>query len=265
MSVACPCGQDIPVADINVAEGVALCRGCGKLSRLMDLATPLEETAAIEAANAPPPKGCRIDDFGGQVVMVASARSLTTAGPLLFFAAFWNSIVSVFVLIAIAGLWTSFIGPIPSWFPSPFTSGGTGGSGGSGGAGGSTGPNNGMPLGMTLFLCVFLIPFVAVGVGVLSAALVAMAGRVEVRLRGPDGTVFTGIGPIGWRRRFDAASVKAVKFVESSVETNGKRQKLIGIETEHKTVKFGSVLTDQRRAWLAGALKTVLTPAKRSG
>lgn len=257
MSVACPCGQDIPVADINVAEGVALCRGCGKLSRLMDLATPLEETAAIEAANAPPPKGCRIDDFGGQVVLVASARSLTTAGPLLFFAAFWNSIVSVFVLIAIAGLWTNFVGPIPSWFPAPAANNGSGGSNNSIGSG--------MPLGMTLFLCVFLIPFVAIGLGVLGAALVAMAGRVEVRLRGPDGAVFTGIGPIGWRRRFDAASVKAVKFVESSVETNGKRQKLIGIETEHKTVKFGSVLTDQRRAWLAGALKTVLTPAKRSG
>ncbi|MBX3405929.1 MAG: hypothetical protein KF869_04105 [Phycisphaeraceae bacterium] len=251
MSIACPCGQDIPIADINVAEGVALCRGCGKLSRLMDLATPLEEAAAIEAANAEPPKGCRIDDFGGQVVLVASARSLTTAGPLLFFAAFWISIVSVFVLIAIAGLWTNFVGPIPTWFPSPFASGGSGGTSSAG---------QGMPLSMTLFLCVFLIPFVAVGMGVLGAALVAMAGRVEVRLRGPDGAVFTGIGPIGWRRRFDAASVKAVKFVESSVETNGKRQKLIGIETEHKTVKFGSVLTDQRRAWLGGALKTVLMP-----
>lgn len=256
MSVACPCGQDIPIADINVAEGVALCRGCGKLSRLMDLATPLEDAAAIEAANAPPPKGCRIDDFGGQVVLVASARSLTTAGPLLFFAAFWNSIVSVFVLIAIAGLWTSFIGPIPSWFPAPAANSGSGGSNNSIGSG--------MPLGMTLFLCIFLIPFVAIGLGVLCAALVSLLGRVEVRLRGPDGVVFTGIGPIGWRRRFDAASVKAVKFVESSVETNGKRQKLIGIETEQKTVKFGSVLTDQRRAWLAGALKTVLTPAKRS-
>lgn len=255
MSVACPCGQDIPIADINVAEGVALCRGCGKLSRLMDLATPLEESAAIEAANAEPPKGCRIDDFGGQVALVASARSLTTAGPLLFFAAFWNSIVSVFVLIAIAGLWTNLVGPIPSSFPSPFSSGGSGGPSSAG---------SGMPLSMTLFLCVFLIPFVAVGVGVLSAALVALAGRVEVRLRGPDGVVFTGIGPIGWRRRFDAASVKAVKFVESSVETNGKRQKLIGIETEQKTVRFGSVLTDQRRAWLAGALKTLLTPVKRS-
>ncbi|MBX3402104.1 MAG: hypothetical protein KF699_01700 [Phycisphaeraceae bacterium] len=252
MSIACPCGQDIPIADINVAEGVALCRGCGKLSRLMDLATPLEEAAAIEAANAEPPKGCRIDDLGGQVVLVASARSLTTAGPLLFFAAFWISIVSVFVLIAIAGLWTNFVGPIPSWFPAPAANNGSGGSNNSIGSG--------MPLGMTLFLCVFLIPFVTIGLGVLCAALVALLGRVEVRLRGPDGAVFTGIGPIGWRRRFDASRVKAVKFAESSVETNGKRQKLIAIEGEEKTVKFGSVLTDQRRVWLAGALKTVLMP-----
>ncbi len=255
MSVTCPCGQDIPIADINVGEGVALCRGCGKLSRLMDLATPLEDAAAIEAANAPPPKGCRIDDFGGQAVLVASARSLTTAGPLLFFAAFWNSIVSVFVLIATAGLWTNLVGPIPAWFPAPSATNGPGGSNNSIGIG--------MPLGMALFLCVFLIPFVAIGLGVLCAALVAMAGRVVVRLRGPEGVVFTGIGPIGWRRRFDASRVKAVKFVESAAERNGQRRKLIGIETEQRTIKFGSVLTDQRRAWLAGALKKVLTQAKR--
>jgi len=260
MSVACPCGQDIPIADINVAEGVALCRGCGKLSRLTDLATPVEEAAAIQAASAEPPPGCRIEDHGTEVTLVASARSLASAGGLLFFALFWNGIVSVFVVVVAASLWANLIGPIPAWFPAPSNSGASGGSGG-----GSNGAI--MPLGMALFMCLFLTPFVLIGTFVALTALVSLFGKVEVRLRGPDGVVFTGIGPIGWRKRFDAAKVKAVKFVESSTETNGKRQKLIAIEGEVKTVKLGSLLSDQRRVWLGGALKAVLVPTagKRRG
>lgn len=252
MSVMCPCGQDIPIADINVVEGVALCRGCGKLSRLMDLATPVEDAAAVEAASAEPPSGCRIDDRGTEVTLTASARSLASAGGLLFFALFWNGIVSIFVVIVAASLWMSLIGPLPSWFPAPTSSGGSG----SGGSNGAI-----MPLGMALFMCLFLTPFVIIGLAVAAGCLVSLGGRVEVRLRGPDGFVFTGIGPIGWRRRFDASKVKAVRFVDSSYEKNGKRDRLIAIEGEHRTVKFGSVLSEPRRLWIGGALKAVLTPS----
>jgi hypothetical protein len=59
--------------------------------------------------------------------------------------------------------------------------------------------------------------------------------------------------------------VKAVRFAEPGVETTGQRQRLIAIEGEERTVKFGSVLTDQRRAWLAGTLMTLLAPAGRPG
>jgi hypothetical protein len=247
MSVACPCGQDIPIADINVAEGVALCRGCGKLSRLMDLATPVEESQAIEAVDGKPPRGCRIDDHGTDVTLVASARSPATGGFFLVFAVFWNSLVSVFVAGAIANLWAYFVGPVPSWFPAPKING----------------PSSNTSLGGLLFMCMFLTPFVLVGLGVGMAALFSLFGRHEVRLRGPEGRVFTGIGPVGWHRRFDASTVKTVRFVDSSVETNGKRGRLIAIECESRTIKFGTALNDQRRIWLGGALKTVLLTASK--
>lgn len=253
MSVMCPCGQDIPIADINVAEGVALCRGCGKLSRLMDLATPVEEAAAADAASGTPPSGCRIEDRGTEVTLSASTRSLAAGGFFLFFAVFWNSIVSVFLAGLVAGLWAHFVGPVPTWFPAPAT----------------TGPGNAslVTLGGLLFGCLFLTPFVLVGIGVAIAALLGLFGHQSVRLRGPEGVLFTGIGPVGWRRRFDASQVKAVRFVESRTESNGQRQKLIAIEGETKTVKFGSMLTDQRRIWLGGALQAVLVPTagKRRG
>lgn len=251
MSVTCPCGQGIPIADINVSEGVALCRSCGKLSRLMDLATPVEEAAAAEAAHAEPPTGCRIEDRGSEVTLVASARSVASAGGLLFFALFWNGIVSVFVVIVASSLWLNLIGPLPAWFPTPTSSGNSGG--------GSNGAI--MPLGMALFMCLFLTPFIIIGLAVACACLVSIAGRVEVRLRGPEGLVYTGIGPIGWRRRFDASKVKAVRFVDSSYEKNGKPDRLIAIEGERTTVKFGSVLSEPRRLWMGGALKTVLMPS----
>jgi hypothetical protein len=245
MSVACPCGQQIPIADINVAEGVALCRGCGKLSRLIDLATPQEEVAASEAANITPPIGCRIEDHGTEVTLVASTRSLTSGVFFLVFAIFWNSLVSVFVAGAIANLWAYFVGPVPPWFPAPKING----------------PTSNSSLGGLLFMCLFLTPFVLVGLGVAMAALFSLFGRHEVRLRDTQGTVFTGVGPIGWRRKFDASAVKAVKFVDSSVETNGKRGRLIAIECTSSVLRFGTALDDPRRVWLGGALKAVLTPA----
>lgn len=262
MPTQCPCGAAIPISDINVGQGVALCRVCGKLSRLADLAgvddadlprrsatDQAEERKALLLAQGDPPRGCAIHDYGDRVVLRASARSLAGAVGLLFFTVFWNGIVSVFVALAAAGLWANIIGPPPSWFPAPNMNGGP------------------MSLGMTLFLCVFLLPFLFVGAMMAACTMVAIAGKVEVRLRGPDGIVFTGVGPIGWKRRFDADHVAAVHLTDADIEENGKKKRAIAIDVapDHggKTIKFASLLPDQRRLWLGGVLKTMLLPLPR--
>ena len=236
----CPaCGQPIATNDINMNEGVGLCRSCGKLSRLGEIAVQPEIDAK---ALATPPAGCSCDEqIGGDLVVRASLRSPGAAVGTLAVCLFWNGIVSVFVLIAIAGLYTNLVGPLPRWFPAPTSNG----------KNGSLGPN--MPLGMTLFLCVFLIPFVVIGLGMFLAFLMCLVGRIEVVVTGTDGRVRTGFGPFNWTRRFDPSRVKRVVIAQTSYEQNGQRKPLIQIEAD-RTIKFGSLLPDERRAWMLGVL-----------
>jgi hypothetical protein len=245
----CPaCGQAIAAADINVAEGVGLCRACGKLSRLRDIA---EQPVVDPKTFGAPPPGCWLEEgMGGARTLRASLRSAGAAAVTLFICLFWNGIVSVFVLIAIAGVYTNLVGPLPQWFPAP-----------SSGKRGNLGPD--MSTGATLFLCIFLIPFVLVGLGMFVAFLTCVIGRVEVLIDGPVGRVRTGFGPFNWTRRFDPTQVKRVVEERTSYQENGRSKPLIQIDAD-RTVKLGSMLEDRRREWLIGALHLLLV-ARKSG
>lgn len=275
-ATTCPCGSPIDIDDINVKEGVALCRRCGRLSRLADLAgggdaratharapasthDQAEARKAIALAHGDPPRGCALRDYGDRVTLRASARSLPGVAGLAFFAAFWNGIVGIFLIIVVSSFLLHAGVTLPAWFPTPM--GGSGGGSGGGNWGGGASSN--MPLGMTIFMALFLTPFVLIGLTVIGALLTALIGKVEVRLRGPDGQVFTGVGPLGWKRRFDADAVEAIRFTDSDVKEDGKAKRAIAIETATKTLKFATLLPDQRRLWLGGVLKTMLLPAPR--
>ena len=56
-------------------------------------------------------------------------------------------------------------------------------------------------------MSLFGIPFVLGSVLFWSLALMAIAGKVEVRIRGEEGTIFTGLGVLGWTRRFRVTEV----------------------------------------------------------
>ncbi len=238
----------IATEDVNVSEGVAVCRACGKVWRLSELARSVEDEAADCAAGREPPAGCQVIDHGNQTVILASARTWSAWG-LAAATVFWNSIVSIFLLMAGGALYTHLVGPLPSWYP----------------IGGSTPVNvNGtattvatMSLGMAIFLCVFLTPFVMIGAGLIAYTLHAAFGRVEVTLRGSEAWVFTGLGSIGWRRPFNPAKVTTARIKNSTWEVNGEPQKMIVI-TADKDVKLGMFLPDTRRLWLAGVLRKVL-------
>ncbi|MDB5289831.1 MAG: hypothetical protein JWL69_1072 [Phycisphaerales bacterium] len=247
----CPvCGQPIAASDINISEGVALCRSCGKVSRLGDIA---DQPAVDAKALAMPPVGCSLEEpLGGGLVVRAPARSPGAAIRALAVCLFWNGIISIFVVFAIGNLYTHFIGPLPKWFPMPAHSG----------KGGNLGP--GEPLGPTLFLCLFLIPFVVIGSGMFLVFLMYVMGRVETIMTGSDGRIRTGLGPINWTRRFDASEVKRVAAGWTSYEINGRTKPLIQIEAD-RTVKFGSTLPDERREWMCGVLQVLLVARTKAG
>ncbi len=245
----CPeCDETIAADAINIKEGVALCPKCGKLSKLSELNC---SNRSKEEILSEPPVGCSITPWGQGVIVRASLRSI--AG-FLFpagFALFWNGIVSIFVLLAIAGLYANLIGPLPAWFPAP------------GVKNGKPEMNDGpMELGMTLFLCVFLIPFVTIGTGMAVFALMNLVGKVEVVIDELGSYVATGIGFVVWKRRFDPHQVHTVGAGATTWETNGQTNQLIELVAE-RTIKFGSMLQRDRMEWMRVVLKELLLQPHR--
>jgi hypothetical protein len=177
-------------------------------------------------------------------VICASARSLPTAVMMAFMAVFWNGITWFFVLSAAASTVHHLGGGIPAWAPGPLHSAGSG-----------------MPLAMALFVWIFIMPFVAIGLMLIAAFLVSLTGRIEVRVRDHRGSVFIGVGPIVWRRRFDPVEVKSVSIGETTWAQNEQRKPVVVIDCGRK-IRFGSTLPEERRAWLGAITQTILVPGR---
>lgn len=242
---ACPhCQAPIAPKDINITEGVALCRACSAVIRLREIAQDPAVTAADPAA---PPRGCSFSSDGAYTHIRASARSLGGFLVGLFIAAFWNGIVSIFVLIALGSTIKHITGGLPAWFPKPP------------GSGQGTGAGN-MPLFFTIFLWVFLTPFIAIGTLLILNVLSCLAGRVEVRIWTGTASVFSGFGPVGRRRRFDPAQVRSVGLGANAWRKSDDAQPAVVIDTGDRKIAFGSMLPEKRRAWLAAICRTALLP-----
>lgn len=232
----CPaCSAALPAEQINVAQGIAFCGSCGKLSRLDEVLLHADFDRHLQRV----PDGCSIIDDGRTIHVRASLRSIGGALGMLAIALFWNGIVSVFVLLAIAGLWFNLVGPLPAGLPDPEMNG------------------EPMSLGMTIFLCIFLIPFITVGAGMIGMMLMYLRGRIDIRIDDEKGTIRTGIGLVGWTRRFDPKAVTKVTIGETSWQENDRHKPLIRIDADD-TIKFGSSLTEVRRDWLRAVLQVLL-------
>lgn len=236
------CGRAIPSEDVNVANDVAYCRGCNLSHQLSALTQGAELDSNIDLNH--PPAGAWYRNDGAGLVIGATHRSMGAAIGALVFALFWNGIVSVFVLLALASTLRHLGLGLPEWFPVPDMK------------------NDTMSVGMTIFMWLFLTPFIVIGLVMIGAFLSALGGRTEVRMNHAEGVVFTGVGALGFRRRFDASGVKDVRIEESQwSDRRGHRQRktLILIETrDGKQVKLGSALTPERRKFVAGALRQTL-------
>ncbi len=236
------CKREIPSEDINVAQDVAYCRHCNYSHQLSRLTYDkgIDDTLDL---STPPAGAWRRSDMVGTVIG-ASHRSLGTAIATLFFALFWNGIVSIFLVMVIASTLGHMGVRVPHWFPAPNMN------------------DSPMSLGMTLFLWLFLTPFIAIGLLLLGTFLSSIGGRTEVQVNSKAGTVFTGIGPLGWRRRFDPEAVKNVGIQDRSWrDSDGNRQKKVAIVLETragKEIKFGTMLNGPRRNFVAGALRQAL-------
>ena len=239
----CPkCRQVIAAEDINVPADVAFCRHCHVACKLSELAQGTGIDPKVDLSR--PPKGAWQRASGLATIIGATHRSLGGAFGLFLIAAFWNGILSVFIALALS----STLGLVgvdrPSWFPKPIMNGGP------------------MGAGITIFLWLFLTPFMAVGLAMIAGFFSCLAGRTEVRVRDWQGEVFTGIGSLGFRKKFNREAIKDVRIEDFQWrDSDGDRRRNTHILIEllqGKPIKFGSSLTDERRQFVAAALRAAV-------
>jgi hypothetical protein len=119
-----------------------------------------------------------------------------------------------------------------------------------------------MGVGMTVFLWLFLTPFILIGLVLAGVFLAFVAGRTEVGITAGEGIVFSGVGWLGMRRRFAVRDVKDVRIEDRQwrdSDGDRRRQTHIVIEmSSGRQIKLGSMLCDERRKYLAAALRKAL-------
>jgi hypothetical protein len=231
MPVCSQCQNTIPAEDINVASDVAFCRPCNHVTKLSDLTEVPVPLMEFDPTN--PPHGAWARGGPDNMELFASHRDLCGALIMLFPCVFWNSIVSVFLVFLIS-MTLNLLGVqvLPNWFPSDIA--------GSGALGG-----------VILLMWLFLTPFVLVGLREFFLPVLNwLFGRTILRIGHSGGELFTGIGPFGWTRRFNALEVSDVRYERS---TQG-----VLVFKDGKEIKFGLNCPPERLQFLVAGAKTTL-------
>lgn len=108
-----------------------------------------------------------------------------------------------------------------------------------------------------LMQSLFGIPFLLGTLLFGSIALLSVVGRTVIRSDDMDedaGSIFLGIGPIGWTTRFRWSEVLRVE--EGSSGNNAKQLTLV---RDKGDIHFGSMLSEQRRRYVLHALRQLLS------
>ena len=235
------CQRVLPPEDINVAKDVAYCRQCHHLTRLSSLVDP--EAGEVETDPNRPPHGAWCLSGPQELRLGATHRSLPAAAGAFAFGAFWNGIVSIFVLVALQSTLLHMGWSLPEWFPAPDIQG------------------ERMGVGMTLFLWIFLLPFIGVGLGMAVAFLMTLFGKTEIRMGARSVSIFSGVGLLGWHRRFLPQDVTSVRLVDNTRRDHGGEGGnlvVVILTRSGRQYRFGSTLREDRLRFIAGVLRTKL-------
>jgi hypothetical protein len=221
MKVQCPkCRADVPPANVNVAADTVWCAGCSEAFALSDLVGKRDDPVG-EAPIEVPPEPPRGAWF--EKNFDGWEVGATTRSPIAFF------------LVPFMCVW----------------------SGGSlGGIYGTQIANGQFSLGMSLFGIPFLLGTLLFG----SIALMAVCGKIVVRVREERGEVFTGVWRFGWRRRFDPEGIRRV-YENEKPGRRGSSSEIV-LEGDER-ITLGSGLNENRRYFMLQVLRSIFEGRKK--
>jgi hypothetical protein len=103
-------------------------------------------------------------------------------------------------------------------------------------------------LGMSLFGIPFLIGTLIFG----SIAIMSACGKILIRVEGSQGTLFRGVGPIGWKQRFNWSAVTGIRRTQRMGRNSTYDQITIDAAKE---LSFASGVKRERFEFLLAALR----------
>ena len=208
------CGAAIALADVNVANDIALCRACGKTMPFSEIA-PIPGSENVDLAH--PPKGVRIEESP------IHGRSITYRKiPLV-----------VLFLIPFTAAWSGF--SMYGIYGSQFKKGE-----------------------FDLASSLFGLPFLIGTVFLVSFILFCLFGRWRIGYSGGVLAASMQVGPIGWTRRLVCDKSARVSIRPAKWQKNNVPQNLIQVECQGNTLKFGSPIPDEAKAFIAEAIRRTI-------
>jgi hypothetical protein len=100
----------------------------------------------------------------------------------------------------------------------------------------------------------FGIPFLLGTVVLLSVIAFLLFGKWVIKLDRGDGTVFVGVGPFGWTRRFSYNQTSVVSLTATTVTVNNRPQQGILVRTDERDFVFGALLKDDAKRFIAATI-----------
>jgi hypothetical protein len=100
----------------------------------------------------------------------------------------------------------------------------------------------------------FGIPFAIGTIVLLGSILYLMLGKWVVTLNRGEGTVFVGVGPLGWTRQFSYNRNTLVSLCMTNTKVNEQPQKGILVRTDEKDFVFGALVKDDAKRFIAAAI-----------
>jgi hypothetical protein len=100
----------------------------------------------------------------------------------------------------------------------------------------------------------FGLPFLFGTVILVTVISFLLFGRWVVTLENGTGTVFAGIGKLGWRRTFTFNRTSTVCLRTTTVQKNGVPQQAICVRTGEKDFTFGTGLRREAQEYFAAAI-----------
>jgi len=110
---------------------------------------------------------------------------------------------------------------------------------------------------LDLVSSLFGIPFLLGSVVLGGLTLLCVCGKAEVRLRQDEGTIFVGVGTLGWKRRFNVSGVQAIREDWAGWSSNRRPRRAIILEGATR-ISFGSMLNEPRRYFVLESLRRKL-------